>query len=361
MVAQRLDLQRYALIGEPVRIADNVQTNNPSSRASFSVNESGTLLYRQAASRAGAPIGWRDRNGKDIGSLDPQDASYRGYDVSPDGKRVILHIHDDQTNKGGLWIYDIAQKTKNRFTLTDTHDWAPIWSPAGDRVVYASTGTGNVADLYVKSSNGADTAQVLLKTPDNKQPVDWSRDGKFILYAVTTAATKTDVFVIPLEGNNRSPQPFLNTAATERKGRFSADGRWIAYMSDETGRDEVYIQPFPPTGGKWQISTNGGSDPQWREGGKELFYVSAAGTLTAVPIQWNPTPTAGAAQELFQFEPVSAGIHSANKYWVSPGKRFLLTPFQLAAAFVEPCSNTAISPPFAFRRNGKSCKPSSSP
>jgi eukaryotic-like serine/threonine-protein kinase len=164
-----------------------------------------------------------------------------------------------------------------------------MWSPDGRRVVWASNRSG-AFDLYVKSANGAEPEQLLVRMgAPAGWPEDWSRDGRFIIYQIPGAKTGQDLWIVPQpvqgESSDRKPFPYLQTEFDERHGRFSPDSRWVAYSSNESGRDEVYVQSFPVPGAKFPISAGGGMEPQWRKDGTELFYISEDRTLMAVPVK----------------------------------------------------------------------------
>ena len=209
-----------------------------------------------------------------------------------------------------------------------------MWSPDGTRIVFASSRNGTF-DLYQKQSAGAGQEEMLLKSDHQKIPDDWSPDGRFLLYRDQDPKTGWDLWVLPLTGD-RKPQPVLSTAFREIQGRFSPDGRWIAYVSDEsgTGTSEVYVQSFPPSGNKWQISTGGGSQPRWRRDGKELFVLagqSEGGSIphdvmaVAVDTSSNGVFKAGALRKLFTVDTPS-GIAGGHTWDVTPdGQRFLVT------------------------------------
>jgi serine/threonine-protein kinase len=226
---------------------------------------------------------------------------------------------DPQTNNEDLWLIDRSRGTEARFTFDSANDGWPMFSPDGEQVVFSSTRTGR-AQLYLKRTSG-DGVEEALTGAFGVDP-DWSSDGRFILYqSGGNPTTGFDLWAVPLSGD-RKPFPVARTEHGEREGRFSPDVRWVAYDSTESGRREVWIQPFPPTGSKWQISTGGGVGPQWRRDGQELFYVAADGTLTAVAIKAAATPQWGRPQPLFQTM-YRGGVYAS--YAVSgDGQRFLV-------------------------------------
>jgi Tol biopolymer transport system component len=207
-----------------------------------------------------------------------------------------------------------------------------IWSPDGSRIVFNSNRKGHY-DLYQKAASGAGTEKVLLEDNLDKNPLSWSPDGRFLLYSTGTASPKTgaDLFVLPLSGD-RKPQPFLQTPFNELGGQFSPDGRWIAYTSNESGKYEVYVQPYPGPGGKWQISTAGGGIPRWRRDGTEIFYIAPDYKLMAAGINGKGSSIeVGAVKPLFQTHMVG----NRHEYDVSAdGQRFLVNsaPEQEASA-----------------------------
>ena len=166
----------------------------------------------------------------------------------------------------------------------------PVWSPDGARIVFASA-RGTPPNLYQKASIGGGGDELLLKSTSNNQPTDWSSDGQFIVYARMDPTTQWDLWLLPMSGGqDRKPVPLLQTEFNEHLGRVSPDGRWIAYVSDESGSNEVYVRPFRGPGPKRRISANGGSEPKWRGDGKELFYLAADGSVIAVGVRAGPRP-----------------------------------------------------------------------
>ena len=331
-MAQPFDTRQLTLTSEPVRIAEQLGDNG-SGAAAFAVSEGGVLAYRTARTGGDTQFMWLDRHGNPLERVG-QPSIYRTHELSPDAQRIATHRHDDTTKGGNIWTIEPARDITTRFTFTDWHDTAPIWSPDASRVVFSSVRESNIADLYEKGAAGAGNDELLLTTSESKRPLDWSRDGRFILFQSGQRAGRPglDLWVLPTFGD-RKPTPFLRTPFNERWARFSPDGTWIAYVSDESSREEVYIQPFPPSGGKWQISTTGGTEPRWRRDGGELFYISDTragdGKMMAVPIKLTSKPETGAPEELFSVQR-ALGTDTANRYAVSDdGQRFLVNSPQV--------------------------------
>ena len=196
---------------------------------------------------------------------------------------------------------DLSRRTTSRFTFDASQEnQSPIWSPDGTRIVYGSTRNGK-SGLYQKLTNDAGTEERLAESNVTMLPVSWSPDGNSIVYLDMDPTTSADLWMLPLSGG-RKLSPLLHTAFNESHGQISPDGKWLAYQSNETGRSEVYVQPFPGGAGKWQVSTNGGSFPRWRGDVRELFYMSGltSGKMMAVDIKSSgSTFEAGTPKELF--------------------------------------------------------------
>ena len=226
-------------------------------------------------------------------------------------------------------MVETARGVLRRFTFDAAIDTFPTWSPDGNRIAFISARKGGGRfDLYQKSLSGG-AEEVLLESSENKNLSDWSPDGGFILYANQSPKTARDVWALPLEGD-RKPFVVVQTGFEERIARFSPDGRWIAYESNETGRLEVFVQAFPGPGRNWQISTSGGSVSEWRSDGREIFYLAPDNRIMAAPIVLNaagPTVDAGNPVPLFPLRPGAS-------YTVTPdGQRFLVnTPTDEATA-----------------------------
>jgi Tol biopolymer transport system component len=325
LFAQRFDAARGELSGDPVQVADFIASAPAIGYfGAFSVSQTGMLAYRAAGGASHRRLARFDRAGKEVGTLGaPDENNLENPELSPDGRRVAV----DRTVQGNtdVWLIDAARGVTSRFTFDAAADAGPVWSPDGSRIVFSSDRKGS-ADLYQKASSGAGSEELLLESSLAKYPQDWSPDGRFLLYLQIDPKTGYDLWVLPLFGE-RKPFPFVNSSFDEADGQFSPDGRWVVYMSNESGRYEVYVQPFPGPGGKWQVSTGGGIEPRWRRDGKELFYIAPDGKLMAAPIQSaGQTLEAGTPAALFQTRIVGGGLaNGKQQYAVAPdGQRFLI-------------------------------------
>jgi Tol biopolymer transport system component len=319
LMAQSFDPERLRLRGDLVPLAEPVGTEVLGFLPAFSVSDGGVLAYSSGEEGANRELVWLDRTGKLIGSAGPP-GEYSNFRLSPDEKRIVMDRSAPQSAPD-IWVLDLLRGVTSRLTFDPATDNLPIWSPDGQRVVFPSSRKG-LFDLYIKAASGAGQEELLIKlgTPTG-WATDWSRDGRFILYQIPGVNTGQDLWIAPQFGD-RKPFPYLQTQFNEQEGAFSPDGRWIAYVSDESGRDEIYVQAFPLSGEKHEISTGGGSEPYWKEDGRELFYMAADRNLMAVPVTLGTTITPGTPKALFPV-PASALRHS---YAVTAdGQRFLVT------------------------------------
>jgi Tol biopolymer transport system component/predicted Ser/Thr protein kinase len=343
LLAQMFDERRLEPLGEPVPVVEQVGAFLLS--ASFSASANGVLTYRAGKSAiALSGLGWYDRQGKELGDAgEPGTYSYSDLALSPDGTRVAATRIDPKSSGASqvIWLLDLTRIVSARFTFDLSPDLAPVWSPDGSRVAFTAWRNGGTG-IYQKAANGAGKEQVLLgPTGDAKFPNHWSRDGRFLLYTQQDAKTNTDLWVLPLRGDgvpSGEPMPFANTEFNEGQGQFSPDTHWIAYASDESGRVEVYVQPFPtPPGGgsKTPVSRDGGNQPRWRRDGKELFYLSLGGRLMAVDVTEGPTFNAGSPKPLFQLPVTSMYDNLALNVFrwdtTPDGKRFLIDTAKTSA------------------------------
>jgi len=239
--------------------------------------------------------------------------------LSPDGKQVAVDRRDLQSGNEDIYVIDLARGTSSRLTSDPASDTRPIWSPDGNRIAWSSNRDGSF-QIYQKLASGLGQEELLLKSDILSLPTSWSADGRFILYTGVDPKTSFDVWVLPLTGD-RKPFPFLQTPFNEARASFSPDGRWVAYQSDDQGLYEVYVQTFPASGSKWQVSTDAGAFPIWRSDGKELFYVKL-GALMAVEIKPSSSFEAGVPKVMFDL----AGKTRGNPVFASTedGQRFLI-------------------------------------
>jgi serine/threonine protein kinase/Tol biopolymer transport system component len=330
LMAQSFDASRRALTGEAMPLADKVQVSEVSGllrTGTFSVSETGALVYR-ADTSGGSDLVWFDRTGHELGRLGDR-AKYLDTALSPDGTHASVSVMEPGTATRDVWIYDVARGLRNRLTFDPEDDLDAKWSADGSRVIYASRRKGHM-DLYVKTASGADSDQVLWADGVDKYPQSWSPDGRFLLYVTLGGPTGQDLWVLPLSGDERKPFRFLQTRFNNGTGQFSPDGHWIVYRSNETGRFEIYVAPFPGPGGKWQISTTGGTLPRWRRDSKEILYVAPSNTLMAAAVTVEASRVeVGPVRALFQLHPVTPRYF----YDVTPdGQRFLVNTADERAA-----------------------------
>ena len=322
LLAQPFDPRSLKLEGESLRVAEPLGYGNPPGYATFSVADSGVLAYVPGVS-PNRELVWFDRSGKELGSVG-EPWIYISPALSPDEKRVAVGVRDPRAASADIWLVDLARGIRSRFTFDPANETTARWSPDGSRVVFSSNRAG-FTDFYEKSSSGAGEEKPVFRSDQDKFLTDWSQDGRFLAYHTPSPKTGWDVWVLPLSGD-RKPIPFVQTEFSEAQGQFSPDGKWLAYASDESGIFEVYVRPFPAPGGKWQVSTSGGTQPQWRRDGKELFYLSEEGKLAAVEVKSGSTFDASAPRPLFQARFPTASAPFGRTYTVTAdGQRFLVT------------------------------------
>jgi hypothetical protein len=331
LLAQRFDATLATVAGNPMAIAERVAIDSILGAAAFSVSENGVLVYRTGAASPQTQLTWVDRAGKEIGKVGPPGA-YRNPMLSRDGTRVALEAADVENRTQELWILDLARGAPSRFTFDRGNDVYPVWSPDDSRIAFGSDRRDGTYSLYEKMSSGAGGEDLLLaSTADNLTgPYDWSADGQFLLFRDLSSATlgTPNTGILPLTGERTPRLLFPSANFSQAQAQLSPDGRWIAYFSNETGRNEVYIGSFPTPRGKWSITKDGAAYPLWRGDSKELFYYAADGRIVAVPVSGTTTPDVGTPVPLFSARmlggPSSAPGFRAQYDVSADGQRFLL-------------------------------------
>jgi eukaryotic-like serine/threonine-protein kinase len=325
LFVQDFDPVTLALRGSPMPMAEHISLDAVAGLAALSSSASGTIVYRSGPAGAERRFVWLDRSGAEVGRVGESDRMVSALSMSADGRRLC--INRLVNGNMDLWLLDVVRGVSSRLTFDPGEEAIAVWSRDGSRVVFNSNRMG-VYDLYVKSVDDPKPEELILKTDQNKAPVDWSRDGRYVLYRSPGKTTGFDLWALPMDGD-RKPFPVVQTNFEERDGQFSPDGKWIAYQSNESGRVEIYVQPFP-TGRRELISNGGGAQARWRPDGKELFYIALDGRLMAVPIRLD---TAGRAFEAGVPVPLFAThvggaiqVTTEQQYAVSPdGRRFLMS------------------------------------
>ena len=314
LVAVPFDRQRLAITGAAVPVIEGVLAAGGVAQYSFS--STGTLIYVPGSSQAvGLKLVWVDRKGME----QPVNAPPHNYvlpKVSPDGKRVAVGIEEAD---GQIWVYDLGRDTLTRLTFEGGANIDPVWTPDGKRIAFK--GAGN--RLFWQPADGSAGPEALTSSElaANNVPGSWTPDGQVLTFMEVNLDTGYDLYTLPLKDGK--PQPFLRTPSLETAPRFSPDGHFIAYASDESGRFEIYARPYPGPGGKWQISTEGGTEPVWNPKGRELFY-RIGNKMMDVDIATQPTFSAGKPKMLFE-GPYVLTPRSFPDYDVTPdGQRFLM-------------------------------------
>jgi Tol biopolymer transport system component/predicted Ser/Thr protein kinase len=329
LLVQPFDAARATVAGEPIPVAQSVGTDDGFFHSAFSVSATGVLAHRAGAAPRRQLV-WVDRAGKGLGAIRPPDeVTVSNPEVAPDGQRVA--VNRNVQGNIDVWLIEVGRGLASRFTFDPSNDRSPLLSPDGSQVIFQSSRKG-VYDLFEKPASGATDEQPLLVTPQDKATLDWSRDGRFLLYSTQDPKTGSDLWALPLTGE-RKPFPVVQTSFDEIEGQFSPDGRWLAYASNESGRYEIYSRPFPGAGGKWQVSTAGGTQPRWGRDGKELFYMVPDTRLMAVQIRVASDGRAldtGAPVALFPTRLASGadiqttGFGARAQYAVASDGRFLM-------------------------------------
>jgi len=316
LLAQAFDPDRLELKGEPFRVAENV-LYTVNLKARFTVSASGVLAFVQGGEADTVQLTWRDRHGKQVGIAGPPDL-WTSFKLSPDERSAALS-REEPNRLHALWMLDLVKGTPSRF-VADGDNFSPVWSPDGKQLVYTSVRNGLIFFLKPVAGNGQEE-QVFVVQRGGYYPLSWSPDGKYLIFRASVPETGLDLWLLPL--SDRKPQPLIQTKFNEQNAKISPNGNWLAYQSDESGNNEVYVTQFPMNQSGLQparsqrISTSGGVNPCWSSDGKELYFVSS-NKLMVVKVNGGTEFQAGTPQSLFEIE----GTNYAPS---KDGQRFLVS------------------------------------
>ncbi len=316
LMGQRFDARRLQLEGEAFPVAENVSFSANYSLGTFSASSNGVLVYIHGqSSQVNWQINWYDRNGKPAGDavLDGN-----GPRLSPDGKMLAFQVPSSGGNVT-VWLLDVARKVKTRFSFGKPLSFGPVWSPDGKQIAFGTyVSAVNGGGIYVKPSNGSSSERLLLD--GQVWPDAWSHDGRYLLMRKVGSDGLPQLWALPMQGNQK-PFPVVQIPSYHVMwGDFSPDGKWITYESDESGTSQVYAAPFPGPGGRWQVSTDGGTQPLWRQ--KEIFFLKDGKVWAAEVEEKGSGLQLGRAQLLF-----SAPVQGNPAHWYDvsrDGKRFVI-------------------------------------
>lgn len=333
LMAQPFDPGSGQLSGHPLAIADKVQTDSASWSAAYSVSDTGILAYHGGAG-PGTRLTWLDRATGGRISIGEERAQFGTPRLARDGKRLAVTLG----NPGDIWVYDLERTVGTRLTRDPAHEWGPVWSPDGRRITYCANFTADGLNrIYVRPSSGAGGRVELVHSDDLLAAMDWSPDGQYLVYW-QGAGFLTGAYWIKHVDSAEDPVVFLEAPFATGGAMISPNGRWIAYSSNESGKDEIYVAAFvPPTvdaaaqpaspgvaGGKQRISTAGGTDPVWRRDGSELFYIAPGNTLMAVAVNGdNDRFEVGAVTTISAISVTRLGLLGTNFDVAPDGQRFV--------------------------------------
>jgi len=324
------------MLGEPHPVVSGFAIEGIPGQATFDVSPSGAVAYRSRSRQFASELHWFDRSGASEAVLGSR--SDIAVALAPNGRhvalaRVDIASPDAERFSSNLWLLDLSRRVVSRFTLdAAATDENPVWSPDGTEIAYAVHRTSGLADVRVQGTIGSAPPRVILEGQHNYHPIHWASDGTLLLHAYATGGGADDLDLYLLApGEDATPQPLIVSRGFQAQGQFSSDAKWIAYTSNESGRPEVYVRPRDGRAVQWQISAEGGAQPRWRGDGREIFYVSLDGTLTAVPVTFSSDDvSAGVPVPLFTERTLRTNNNvfyygGAAAYDVTPdGRRFLV-------------------------------------
>jgi Tol biopolymer transport system component len=320
LFGQRFDPKRFQVSEQPITISSGMGNFNGRSYGVFSISQNGVLAYRTGEIRA--QLTWFDRSGKQLGTVGPPDY-FTEFDLSADNERLVSS-RGTLAGSSDIWILDLARGNLSPLTHRGGSTGSASWSPDGKSIVFTSDHNGRT-DVFQTDLSGAGEEKLLYESDGDKYVDDWSRDGKFVLFEEEPPDGKSDLWVMPMTADHK-PFPYLQSSFIKAHARFSPDGRWVAYGSNESGTSEIYVESFPAGHGKWKLSNQGGDQSYWSRNGKELFYISLDRKLMAVPVRIGAAFEAGVPKALFQTHvPYLTVADERNNFLPShDGQRFLV-------------------------------------
>ncbi len=319
LFAQKLDARRLVAIGDPVAIAANVRflTDNSLVQATAGGDRLAYGLWRHDRR-----LVWVDRKGQELGTVG-QTVDYEDIRISPTGDRVAAAIRDPAAGwSNDIWVLDVARGIATRLSSERSDDFSPVWSADGQRIFYVTDRNG-FYDLYSRPAGGG-SEELVVRTNWDKAINEVTPDGGSLVFGGSPEGNYEDIWTVPLAGD-RTPKMIVESKSfVEKSARLSPDGKWIAFSSDEPGRADIFVAPFP-TGPKRRVSDRGGIAPIWSRDGKELYYLAGDGKLTAVSVSRGNSEIAfGPPQPLFDLEPAGLNSFDPRPYDVAPDGRFLV-------------------------------------
>jgi Tol biopolymer transport system component len=321
LMAQRFDAGSLKTTGEAFPLAESVLSRGNTGYADFSVSAEGLLLYAaDDTSNQEEEIVWLNHAGKHGKSILTQ-KGVTSFALSPNGTQLVYSTAAESI-KGDLWMRDVARGTTQKLTAgTFDSSYAPVWSPDNSAIIFSAY---PIDRLFRKAVASTQEFALPVEGTDSTA-TSWSRDGKLLAYSQTSSTTKTDLWLLPLDEKDPKPRPFKQTPAAEREGQISPDGRWMAYTSDASGRNEVYVESIALGGASHPVSVNGGGYPRWRADGKELYFITSSNSaLMAVDVKTGPELTFGVPHELFTQPDLRRNVSEFPYQPNADGSQFLM-------------------------------------
>jgi Tol biopolymer transport system component len=296
LMAQPFDPDTLDFRGDAFPLADNVIVPSLTGAGAFSASDDGVLVYQTGEQEVMSQLQWFDRDGRLVAEIGDS-GFYEHVALSPDGKTAALVVFDSTAGADDIYLLDVERGVRTRFTFDKSSDTLPVWSADGERLIFASRRNGTQA-IYRKSIGGTGEVELVYQSDVDVFPNSWSTDGRYLAFDQPGQGTGSDQWVLDLE-NGPSAKLFYQTEAEDGVGAFSPDGRWLAYWSEESGRGEIYVTPFPGPGRRVQVSANTGTWMQWRADGREIFYQEENGALKRVEVDGRAeTFTVGAVEDV---------------------------------------------------------------